>query len=103
MLQKPVKRVEKRQRFHMRPVALESVAILLFTSIAVFMVLAIILAPVILLCFMRLEEYFLGQWGIARFGLRDHVPHAILNKRFGSFLEQKIFHWRGAGVPIAIS
>jgi hypothetical protein len=103
MLQEPVKRVEKRQRFHMRHVAAKSVAILLFTSITVFMVLAIILAPVILLCFMRLEEYLLGQWGITRFGLRDHVPHAILNKRFGSFLEQKIFHWRGAGVPIAIS
>ncbi len=39
MLQEPVKRVEKRQRFHMRLVAAKSVAILLFTSITVFMVL----------------------------------------------------------------
>jgi hypothetical protein len=101
MLQEPVKRVEKRQRFHMRHVAAKSVSILLFTSIAVYMVLAIILAPVILLCFMRLEEYLLGQWGIARFGLRDHVPHAILNKRLRGFLKQKVFYWRGASVPIA--
>ena len=87
----------------MRHVVAQSVAVFLFTSITVFMVLAIILAPVILLCLMRLEEYLLGQWGITRFGLRDHVPHAFLNERLGGFLEQKIFHRRGARVPIAIS
>jgi hypothetical protein len=56
MLQEPVKRVEKRQRFHMRHVAAQSVAIFLFTSITVLMVLAAVLAPLILLCVMRLEE-----------------------------------------------
>jgi hypothetical protein len=56
MLQEPVKRVEKRQRFHMRHVVAQSVAVFLFTSITVLMVLAAVLAPVILLCFMRLEE-----------------------------------------------
>jgi hypothetical protein len=80
MLQEPVKGIEKRQMFHVCHVVVKSVAILLAFTSAIFMVLVVILAAVILLCLMGLHQQLLGQWRVTRLSFRDHVPHAIFDE-----------------------